>query len=197
MDWHMERSEELSHGGGTGFRPPPGVRFQYIPPDKSIASMIIAGELDAAAWYSPRRTLLDRSGIDLRSHPAVRTLFPDPVAEGARYYQKTGLFPINHGVVVRRSILEQHPWVGLNLFKAFQEAKERAAAELRSLADPHFRVGLLGPEARAALDVDLYPYGVRSNRPVLETIARYSHEQGLTPRVVGLDEVFAASTLDL
>ena len=27
--WYMERTEERSHGGGTGFQPPPGVRFHH------------------------------------------------------------------------------------------------------------------------------------------------------------------------
>jgi 4,5-dihydroxyphthalate decarboxylase len=45
--------------------------------------------------------------------------------------------------------------------------------------------------------VDPYPYGVKSNRQVLETVADYSYEQGLTPRRLSLDEVFAPSTLDL
>jgi len=31
---------------------------------------------------------------------------------------------------------------------------------------------------------------------VLETAAQYSFEQGLTPRLVKLDEVFAASTME-
>ena len=39
-------------------------------------------------------------------------------------------------------------------------------------------------------------HGIRANRVTLDTAARYSHEQGLTPRVVGLEEVFAASTLE-
>src|SRR5829696_728861 len=110
IEWYMERSEEGSHGGATGFQPPPGVRFQRIPPDKSIASMLLAGELDAAVRYIAVRNIVDRSGVDLVNNPRVRTLFRDPVAEGARYYQKTGIFPINHGMVVRRSLLERHPW---------------------------------------------------------------------------------------
>ncbi len=197
MDWYMERSVEMSHGGGTGFRPPPDVRFQYIPPDKSIASMLLAGELDASLLYIAERNLVDRSGVDLEHDPRVRPLFPDVLAEGARYYRKTGFYPINHGVVVRRSILEQHPWVALNLYKAFLAAKEMAIARTRELLDPYIRVGLLDLEARQALAEDPYPYGVKANRKILETIAEYSHEQGLTPRVVGLEEVFAESTLDL
>ena len=44
---------------------------------------------------------------------------------------------------------------------------------------------------------DPYPYGVKSNRQTLDTLAAYSHEQGLTPRQLAVEEVFAPSTLDL
>ena len=40
-------------------------------------------------------------------------------------------------------------------------------------------------------------YGVRAARPVLETIAQYVHEQGLTPARVAVEDVFAKSTLDV
>jgi len=195
LDWHMERNPEASHGGATGFQPPPGVHFQYIPPEKSIASMMIAGELDATTFYTAPITLFDRSGVDLEHHPRVRTLFRDPVAEGARYFQKTGILPINHCVVVRRSLVERHPWIALNLYQAFLEAKESVLARTRGLTDIYFRLGLLPPEAHAAFAADPYPYGIKANRQVLDTAARYSHEQGLTPRVVSLDELFAPSTL--
>jgi 4,5-dihydroxyphthalate decarboxylase len=68
---------------------------------------------------------------------------------------------------------------------------------MNRLVSTHVELGLLGPAARQALAVDLYPYGVKSNRKVLETIAEYSHEQGLTPRVMPMEEIFAPSTLDL
>jgi 4,5-dihydroxyphthalate decarboxylase len=197
LEWYMERSEEGSHGGATGFQPPPGIRFHRIPPDQSIASLLLAGELDAAIRYIGVRTLVDRSGVDLSHHPRIRRLFPDPLAESVRYYRKTGIFPINHGVVVRRTLYEQHPWIALNLYHAFVAARDLATARARTLMDPYFRLGLLPLEARAALEAEPYPYGIRANRHVLETIARYSHEQGLTPRVVALEEVFAPTTLQL
>ncbi len=80
---------------------------------------------------------------------------------------------------------------------AFRLAKERVNSRMRDLAQTHFDLGLLGGEARTALQVDAYPYGVKSNLKVLETVADYSHEQGLTPRRMQMDEVFAPSTLDL
>jgi 4,5-dihydroxyphthalate decarboxylase len=197
LEWWMERTEERSHGSATGFKPPAGLRFNRIPGDQSIGSMLADGELDAALLYMNDNNLVDRSRIALETNPRFRLLFSNPAAEGQRYFRKTGLFPINHGMVVRRSIYEKHPWVVLNIFNAFRHAKERAAERMRDMVSTHLELGLLGPDVRKALDVDLYPYGVKSNRQVLETVAEYSHEQGLTPRVIPLEEIFAPSTLDL
>src|SRR4029450_3447816 len=98
---------------------------------------------------------------------------------------------------VRRSIYEEHPWVALNVYNAFRLAKERTAARMRELATTHFELGLLDGGVRQALNVDAYPYGVKSNKLVLETIAQYSNEQGLTTRVVQMNEIFAERTLAL
>jgi len=197
IDWWMERTEERSHGGATGFQPPAGVRFNRIPGDQSIGTLLADGKLDATLLYLTDNNLVDRSRITLEGNPDFRLLFPNPAAEGRRYYEKTGIYPINHGMVVRRSIYEQHPWVALNIFNAFRQARDRSAARLRELASTHLELGLLGPEARKALAVDPYPYGVKSNQKVLETVAEYSHEQGLTPRVMQMEEIFAPSTLNL
>lgn len=117
MEFFMERTPEKSHGGATGFTPPPGVTVHQIPEDKSVASMILSGELDAAIHYRGHVNLVNRSQINLVSHPDIRTLFPDVAAEGARYYAKTRIFPINHGMVIKRELAEKHPWVMINLLK--------------------------------------------------------------------------------
>ncbi|MBV9577467.1 MAG: ABC transporter substrate-binding protein, partial [Chloroflexi bacterium] len=197
LEWWMERTEERSHGGATGFRPPAGIRLNRIGADQSIGTMLQDGTLDATLLYLTDNNLVDRSRITLEGNPKFRLLFPEPDAEGQRYFAKTAIFPINHGMVVRRSLYEQHPWIALNIFNAFRLAKERVAARTRELVATHVELGLLGPEAHRALRVDPYPYGVRSNQKVLETVADYSFEQGLTPRRMQLDEVFAPSTLDL
>jgi len=197
LDWWMERTEERSHGGATGFQPPAGIRFNRIPGDQSIGSLLAEGKLDATLLYLTDNNLVDRSRIRLEGNPDYRLLFPNPAAEGQRYFKKTGIYPINHGMVIRRSIHEQHPWVALNLFNAFRQARDRAATRMRELVSTHLELGLLGPDARKALAIDPYPYGVKSNQEVLETVAEYSHEQGLTPRVMKMEEIFAPSTLDL
>ena len=116
MEFWMERPPSRSHGGATGFVPPPGVTVRQIPPEKNIGAMMLSGELDAVMYYLVDPNLIDRSTADLRNHPDIKPLFPDPRAEGVRYYQKTGLYPINHGMVIKRELAEtaslgpdQHP----------------------------------------------------------------------------------------
>ena len=197
IEWFMERNPEQSHGGSTGFTPPPGVRLNYISRDSSIGEMLADGSLDATLLYLTDKNLVDRSRSDLAHNADVRPLFPDPPAEGRRYYAKTGIFPINHTVVIRRSLLDAHPWIALNLYKAFTTVKEQLAVAQRADLSPWLTTGLLGRDALAALDRDPLAYGIRAARPVLDTIARYLYEQGLTERRVQIEDVFAKSTLDL
>ena len=197
MEFWMERVPSLSHGGATGFKPPPGVTVHQIPREQNIGTMMLSGELDATLHYTINPNLVDRATADLWNHPDIRPLFPDPFAEGARYYRKTGIFPINHGMAIRKELADRHPWVVLNLYKAFERANEIANRQRIEHLEFHLAAGLLSPEAGEALRTPLVRYGIKANRNVLETAARYSREQGLTPRLMALEEVFAASTMDL
>jgi len=186
IEWFMER----------GFTAPSGVRVRQIPPSTNMGEMLLRGELDGALHYLVDRNLVDRSTVDVSG--VTRYLFPDPAAEGRRFYAKTALFPINHTVVVRRSLLERHPWIALNLYAAFAAAKEEIARYGDSYLHWYFETGLLdGGVKRTLADNDPLGYGFRASRAVLETIAQYVHEQGLSARRVELKEIFAASTLDM
>jgi 4,5-dihydroxyphthalate decarboxylase len=197
IDWYMERTEELSHASATGFEPPKGLRFQHIPETENIGSMLLSGKIDASLLYLNEVNLVDRSRVDLKNRAEVRTLFKDPVAEGVRYYKKTGFYPINHCVVFKREIAEKHPWAVLNVFKAFDEAKNLVLDQGRAAASVYFDLGLVPPDQRKALDADPYAYGLKANRKVLEAIVQFSFEQGLTPRRLKLEEVFHPATLEL
>jgi 4,5-dihydroxyphthalate decarboxylase len=197
MEFYMERVPGKSHGGATGFTPPAGVTVHQIPATTNIGEMLVRGELDATLLYLTDRNLVDRSRIDLSTDKRVRPLFPDRAAEGRRYYAKTGIYPINHTVVIRRSLLEQHPWIALNLYSAFAAARAQVLRAGCVALASHFETGVIDEDVRKAVAADPMAYGVKATRKVLETIAQYVHAQSLADRLVKLEELFAPATLDL
>jgi 4,5-dihydroxyphthalate decarboxylase len=172
------------------------VIVNQIPEEKSIGSMMLSGELDATLLYLVDPNLVDRSTADLWNHPDISYLFSNREAEGARYYQTTGIYPINHGMVVRRSIVDQEPWVMLNLLTAFQKAAKVADQRRIEHASYHAEAGLIPPEATEALNKPMVVHGISANRKVLETATQYSFEQGLTPKLAKLEDIFGASTME-
>jgi 4,5-dihydroxyphthalate decarboxylase len=196
MEFWMERPPSRSHGGATGFKPPPGVIVNQIPLEKSIGSMMVSGELDAVIFYLLDPNLVDRSTIDLHSHPDIKPLFPDPWAEGVRFFRKTGLYPINHGMVIKREFAERHPWAITNILKAFNQANDIAEKQRQEHVEYHVETGLLPADAGKALAEAIIRHGIAPNRKVLETIAQYSAEQGLTPRPAKLEDIFAPSMMN-
>ncbi|HXP94252.1 MAG TPA: hypothetical protein VN905_12355 [Candidatus Binatia bacterium] len=197
IEWFMERSPEMSHGGSTGFTPPAGVKLSYIDPKTDIGGMLLSGSLDASLLYINTGNLVDRAKADLSARKEIRPLHPDPIAEGARFYKKTGIFPINHGAVIRRSIYEKHPWIARSLYDAFLASRQESDRRRIGSLDNEIATGLADPGTEAALRHDLFAYGIKGAGLVLETIAAYLHEQGLTKRVVRLDEVFARECMDV
>ena len=53
-----------------------------------------------------------------------------------------------------------------------------------------------GDEVRKLMGQDFWPYGTSANRKTIETFLRYSHEQGLTSRKLGVEELFPKETLN-
>lgn len=196
MTFFMERLPNRSHAGAIGFQAPAGVIINQIPPQHSIGAMMLAGELDACMSYNRNQGLIDRSAADLEHHPAIAPLFADPAAEAVRYFKNTGIYPINHGVVIKRAVFERNPWVAINILKAFDQANGIADAERREHVAYHLETGLLPADYRSSLATRIVAHGLKANRATLETAAKYSNQQGLTHRTMKLDELFAANTLD-
>jgi 4,5-dihydroxyphthalate decarboxylase len=204
VHWYMERTEELSHGGATGFKPPDGISFQRVPPDKSLASMLVNNEIDAAPVqraFRPESNIIDRS-THIRAQGGdwskVRRLFPDHIAEGIRFYRDHGYIPANHTYVIRGDVYREYPWLAFNLYAAFVKAKEYAQERLADSVPSGLVFGReYLAQTRAIFGDDPFPYGLKANRPMLETIVGYSHEQGLTPEKLKLEDLFAPSTLEL
>ncbi len=197
MEFWMERNDDRSQGAAMGFTPPPDVKLNFIPNDTNMGEMLLQGKLHGALRYlAGTNNLVDRSSVDLYKHPDFKTLFPDPHAEGVKFYNKTGIYPINHCMVIKREIAEQHPWTILNLYKAFVKANDIAEKARMEAVGYHLETGLLPTEAKKALATPISRHGVLANRKVLETAAQWSFEQGLTPRPVTVEEMFAPQTLE-
>lgn len=203
VDWYMERTEELSHGGATGFSPPKGISFHRIPPDKSLASMLVNHEIDAAPVhraFSRETNLIDRS-TRIRAQGGdwskVKPLFADRIAEGTRFFKKHGYIPVNHAYVIRGDINRRHPWLAFNLYKAFLRAKELARETLpESIPSALVFGGEYLAKTGEIFGADPFPYGLKENRVMLETLVSYSFEQGLIPEKPKIEDLFANSTLD-
>jgi 4,5-dihydroxyphthalate decarboxylase len=161
--------------------------MKYTPrPDKSLSGMLVSGEIDAALSAHPPSCFE-------HGHPHVMRLFPDYLDVEMKYVKETGIYPIMHAVAFRREIVEHNPWLAVNLFKAFDEARRRSVE--RALNNTSSALPLpWGYEfVRRMQDVvgpDLMPYGVEANRVTLDAFLQYAHEQGVLHRRLTPEELF-------
>jgi 4,5-dihydroxyphthalate decarboxylase len=153
-------------------------------PGANLAEMLVKGELAAAI------------GVGKVESPDVKPLIPDAAAAEAAWYRKTGIYPINHTVVVKDTLLQSDPSLAPRLFTGFQSAKEQFLKQLSSAAELPAEAQPLA-KRRSIVGDDPLPNGLARNRKALEAIIRFAHEQKILPRMVKPEEIFAANTLDL
>jgi 4,5-dihydroxyphthalate decarboxylase len=166
-----------------------GLDKHVVDPDEDLEAMLEHGEIDALV-----STLIPEALGD-----GVSRLFPDFKAREKAYYDKTGIFPIMHTVVVRKDIYQEYPWVTHQVYEAMQEAKELAVRRLYNTDALHATLPWLidhVEEAREAFGEDYWQYGFEPNRDVLEALTTYSFEQGLSRRKVEPEELFVDELLD-
>jgi 4,5-dihydroxyphthalate decarboxylase len=179
MEWFSELDESVE------ISPPPDLRLSRLPHDKGVETMLAEGELDAVLHPDLIQPLVDRD-------PRVGRLFPNFKEEEIAFYKKTQIFPIMHVIGIRREIVEQYPWVPINLYHAFNESK---AIAMKRMVNP--RIVPLAwyreawEEQEEILGPDPWEYGMtEKNEHQLELLVQYSHEQGMIEREIPLDELF-------
>jgi 4,5-dihydroxyphthalate decarboxylase len=171
---------------------PPNIQVHPIGPAQTLSQMLHAGELDAL--YTARTP-----SSFLRGDGKVRRLFENYFDVERAYYRQSGIFPIMHVVVLRREVYEGHRWIAQSLTKAFIAAQRQAYADLADTAALKTMLPWLTAhvdETRKEMGDDWWSYGLEKNRKVLETFARYHHEQGLSPRRLDPSELFAPEALE-
>lgn len=196
FEWYQERVEHR-----IPVKIPEKVRINTVKPDKNIRDMLAAGELDAIL-YGGAGQLVDRSQTPLHRNSNFRWLFEDVQNEEERFFKKTGIFPINHVIVVRKEILEKHPWVAVNLYMAFERAKQLSYQLDEKVHDFVSAPNLIWyrshlKEQEKIFGQDPYPYGFKANRHVLDKLSDYLFKQGLAERKVEPEELFFENTLEL
>ena len=179
ITWIVDRSEDVP------FTPPPGLRIEMKTSAKSLSDMLADGELPA--MISPTIPRPFAAG-DKR----IARLFPNYKEIEIDYFRSTGIFPIMHLTTIRQEIVDKYPWVATNLVKAFEAAK---LAAYRRVANPRMVplawVRTAVEEQQDILGRDPWAYGLTpANRRNLETIQRYTHQQGMIGKLRPLEELF-------
>ena len=190
MTWYQGGQQRPGRQERVELRLPGDLSLEVVE-DRALDDMLEAGEIDALVTARVPSSFLRRSA-------QVGRLFPDPKRVEIAWVRRTGIFPIMHLVVIRREVYERHPEVAPSLFDAFQQAKDVIAETFDGRGAAHsilpmFQLHL--EEMNSVFGPDLCPYGVETNRATLDAALRYSHEQGLSERIVGLEELFAPNSL--
>jgi 4,5-dihydroxyphthalate decarboxylase len=162
---------------------PPGVSIQPMP-ERTLADMLGKGDLDAV--------------ISAREVPGTR-LFQNYRTAEAEYWKKTRIFPVMHVLAIKRDAYERDRWIAMNLFKAFEEAKNRSLARVSEFGLSHMPMPWVPDHVRQWRELageDFWPYGIEPNRSTLEAFLQYGFEQGVATRRLKVEELFAPETLE-
>ena len=171
---------------------PPGVEVEDAPPGMTISELLDRGEIDG--FIGPRPP----NRVALRI-PSIGWLFDDPTAVAKDYYKRTGVFPIMHVVGIRRELVERHAWLPGAVLKAFVQSKAAALELLSDTSATKVTLPFVEEQLKAARDSmgdDYWSYGVGAARRTLETFVRHHHSQGLSARLMSVDEIFHPSTYE-
>src|SRR5687768_8222753 len=171
---------------------PPDITIEHIGPDKTLSAMLDAGEIDAL--FTPRAP-----SSFVRGTGRVSRLFEDTYAAERVYYERTKIFPIMHVVVIRRDVYTQHRWVAQSLYKGFVEAQRLAYEDLHQTAALKIMLPWMirhVADTEKIMGRDFWAYGYARNIEAIETLLRYHHRQGLSPRQLKPQEIFAPETLE-
>jgi 4,5-dihydroxyphthalate decarboxylase len=153
------------------------------PKGKSLSDLLVAGELDAI--YSPPRPQAYRPETG-----ALARLFPDFRPVEQEYFRRTGAFPPQHLIVLRRDAWEAHRWIARRLTDAFIEGNDAFTAAQKGFpyATPWLEAEL--EDTAAVMGEDFHPYGVERNRAQIDMFAGEAFRLGLTSRRITVEEYF-------
>ena len=166
-------------------RPVGDLNLELIGPEKSISDVLASGEVDA--YFGARAP-----GAFFESEDVIR-LFPDYRSEERAYFERTGIYPIMHTMIMTEEFHETHPWAAEALFKALLDSKKWALEQMRFSGAQRYMLPWMFADIDEMDELfggDPCPYGVEPNRKTLETAIGYLLDQGFIDRPMDVDELF-------
>jgi 4,5-dihydroxyphthalate decarboxylase len=190
VKWRNGGLDKPGGGERLALTLPPGIDLQAIPKDKTLDDLLAEGELDAVIATRPPPSFMSKN-------PKVGRLFPEYRRAEVDYFGKSRCFPIMHGVVIRRSLVEANPWLPAEVFKTFVKAKAHALNDLTMMNIARVSLAWIADDAadtRAILGDHMWPYGLQESRHELEAMLRYSFNDGLIDKKIAPEDLFYPST---
>jgi len=183
IEWWCQHEEDIP------VEPAWYMRVHHVPKGKDVNEMLLNDELEAA--HNTEILPSAKNGS-----PKVGLLFPNSKEAELDYYQRSGIFPIMHTVVIKNEILRKEPWVAVNLLQAFQKSKDVCYERMKNpRLLPLVWVEELMREQRSIYGHDAWPYNLKDNRAALEAVVRYAFEQGLIKKSPTIEDLFVPSSL--
>jgi 4,5-dihydroxyphthalate decarboxylase len=190
ITWVRGGLEEAGRVEKIDLKLPDGIRLEDAPGDRSLSQMLEDGDLDGIV--APRVP-----SCQVRGAPHIGWLFDDTRAEAEAWYRRTGIFPIMHLLGVKKTLVEQHPWLPATVLKAFTQAKTAAVARLADTAAAKVTLPFVEDQVVAAqrlMGQDYWPYGLAPNRPVIEAFLAHHRRQGLSSGALKAEDLFHPTT---
>ena len=185
IEWFQAGVNQPGRKEKVELKLPKDIRYRSVP-DRSLDEMLLSKDIDAAMTARPPESFIN-------GNPDVVRLFPDFQAVEEEYWRDTGIIPIMHTIVIKSDILDQYPWVAMNLFKAFESAKQRSIERVFDVASSRFPIPWgfeYASRAKELFGDEYWPYGIEANRTTLEAFLQYAYEQGVCHRHLTPEELF-------
>jgi 4,5-dihydroxyphthalate decarboxylase len=192
IHWIRGGIEEAGRPEKITIKLPAGVKLTNAPEGATISELLIKGEIDGFIAPRPPSFMSEHT-------KNVGWLFRDPTATAKDYFKRTGIFPIMHLIGIRRALVEKFPYLPVAVFKAFEQSKSQALAALSDTSATKVTLPFVEEklaETRDLMGPDFWAYGVEPNRKTLEAFLHHHHGQGLSPRLIKIEELFHPSVYE-
>jgi 4,5-dihydroxyphthalate decarboxylase len=186
--WFNGRTAGESHGEGATATLDPSISLTRLEEAGATSAMLQRGELDVS---------LSGTGFGVNASESVRLLLGESGARQvlAELYASKGVTPANHVLLIQRRLVEDDPALPMRLYAAFEQSKREAYRRARRAAGGY----LLFPgddfaRQQEAFGEDPFPCGLGANQAMLTMLLDEEMREGLVPRPLDVDGLFAEST---